>query len=85
MGGRVSEEEKARLREGFRQLAAQVRHTEEEGVGADLAVLSQLIKKNDELYSNVSDLPSPALRNGSGRPHIILAFLDPDPVHIYRF
>jgi hypothetical protein len=54
MSERVSKEEKARLREDFRQLAAEVRLTEEEGAAANPALIGQLIRKNDELYSSVS-------------------------------
>jgi hypothetical protein len=54
MSERVSKEEKARLREDFRQLAAEVRLTEEEGTAANPALIGQLIRKNDELYSSVS-------------------------------
>jgi hypothetical protein len=55
MSERVSKEEKARLREDFRQLAAEVRLTEEEGAAANPALIGQLIRKNDELYSSVSN------------------------------
>ena len=53
MSEQVAGDEKARVRQGLRLLAAEIRHTAEEGV-ADLAILSKLINKNNELYSNVS-------------------------------
>ena len=47
----MSKEEKARIRREYRLLAAQIHETEEGRAG--LSGLSQLITKNNELYSSV--------------------------------
>ena len=48
-----SDDRRSRVREEYRQLAAQIHQTEEEG-GTGYVNLVQLIHKNDELFAQVS-------------------------------